>query len=100
MVRSAFKAMALMVLDQCPPRPSPTPTQLVVERSAFQAVASVVLGQCAPPRPSPTPTQLVVERSAFQAVASVAAPFAIIHTTVDVSKKLLSKLKVGGALGR
>ena len=44
--------------------------------------------------------QLVVERSAFQAVASVAAPFAIIHTTVDVSKHLLKHLKIGGALGR
>ncbi len=34
-------------------------------------------------------TQLVVERSTFQAVASIIVPFAVIHTTVDVSKKMM-----------
>jgi hypothetical protein len=42
----------------------------------------------------------VVERSAFQAVASVAAPFAIIHTTVDATKHALKHFKAKGALGR
>ena len=37
-------------------------------------------------------TQLVVERSVFQAVASVAVPFAIIHTAVDTTRKICAKL--------
>ena len=36
-------------------------------------------------------TQLVVERSAFQALASIAIPFGVIHTTVDVAKRLCAK---------
>ena len=49
---------------------------------------------------SELPRQLLVERSAFQAVASVAAPFAIIHTTVDATKHVLKHFKAKGALGR
>jgi fission process protein 1 len=37
-------------------------------------------------------TQLVVERSVFQAIASVIVPFAVIHTSVDVGKKVCNKL--------
>ena len=36
-------------------------------------------------------TQLVVERSTFQAVASITVPFLVIHTTVDVVKKICEK---------
>ncbi|GAX79359.1 hypothetical protein CEUSTIGMA_g6801.t1 [Chlamydomonas eustigma] len=46
-------------------------------------------------------TQLVVERSTFQALASVAVPFAIIHTTVDATKHLIKAAGASkGALGR
>jgi fission process protein 1 len=44
-----------------------------------------------PPRPM-SMTQLVVERSVFQAVASVAVPFAIIHTAVGTSKKFFDRM--------
>ena len=37
-------------------------------------------------------TQCIVERSAFQAVASIALPFAVIHTAVDVSKRFFNKI--------
>lgn len=37
-------------------------------------------------------SQLIVERSTFQAFASIAVPFALIHTTVDVSKKIFNKI--------
>ena len=37
-------------------------------------------------------TQCVVERSAFQAIASVAVPFLVIHTAVDVTKKMCQKI--------
>lgn len=40
-----------------------------------------------------TMTQLVVERSIFQAIASVIVPFGIIHTTVDIGKKLFKNSK-------
>lgn len=36
-------------------------------------------------------TQLVVERSVFQAVASVAVPFMVIHTAVDTTRKLCKR---------
>jgi fission process protein 1 len=39
-----------------------------------------------------TVTQVVVERSVFQLFASIALPFAIIHTTVDVAKKVFTKM--------
>ena len=39
-----------------------------------------------------TMTQLVVERSVFQALASVIVPFAVIHTTVDVGKKAFKRI--------
>ena len=39
-----------------------------------------------------TMTQCIVERATFQAVASVAVPFAIIHTTVDISRKICNKM--------
>ena len=39
-----------------------------------------------------TMTQLVVERSVFQAIASVILPFAIIHTSVDLGKKICKRL--------
>ncbi len=39
-----------------------------------------------------TMTQVVVERSIFQAVASIAVPFAIIHTAVAAGKKLFQKI--------
>ena len=39
-----------------------------------------------------TLTQCVVERSAFQAVASIIVPFVIIHTTVDVTKRICYKI--------
>lgn len=38
-------------------------------------------------------TQLIVERSTFQALASVLVPFAIIHTAVDLSKKYFNRIK-------
>lgn len=34
-----------------------------------------------------TMTQLIVERSTFQAIASIAVPFAVIHSAVAVAKK-------------
>lgn len=37
-------------------------------------------------------TQVIVERSLFQAVASIAVPFALIHTTVDVAKHACRRL--------
>jgi len=37
-------------------------------------------------------TQLVVERSTFQALASVAIPFGIIHTTVDVTRRITQRM--------
>lgn len=37
-------------------------------------------------------SQLIVERSTFQAIASVAVPFALIHTTVNVSHRIFQKL--------
>ena len=37
-------------------------------------------------------TQCVVERATFQAVASIAAPFAIRHTAVNATKKILGKI--------
>ena len=36
-------------------------------------------------------TQVIVERSIFQAIASIAAPFLVIHTTVDVATKAFKK---------
>lgn len=36
--------------------------------------------------------QLVVERSTFQAVASVIGPFLIIHTSVDMTKRLCTRM--------
>ena len=36
--------------------------------------------------------QCVVERATFQAVASIAAPFAIIHTAVSATKKVVNRL--------
>lgn len=39
-----------------------------------------------------TMTQCVVERTAFQLIASMAIPTLIIHTTVDVTHKVLKKL--------
>lgn len=39
-------------------------------------------------------TQCIVERSAFQAIASVAVPFLVIHTAVDTSKKIFAKAKM------
>ena len=38
-------------------------------------------------------SQLVIERSTFQAIASVALPFAIIHTAVDGTKHLCHKVQ-------
>lgn len=38
-------------------------------------------------------TQCIVERSAFQAVASVALPFLLIHSAVDVTKKICARMK-------
>jgi fission process protein 1 len=37
-------------------------------------------------------TQLVIERSVFQAIASVIVPFLVIHTTVDVGKKVCKRI--------
>jgi fission process protein 1 len=37
-------------------------------------------------------TQCIVERSTFQAIASVALPFAIIHTAVDVARRVFTKV--------
>lgn len=37
-------------------------------------------------------SQLVVERSAFQAFASILIPFAVIHTTVDIAKRVCTKV--------
>lgn len=39
-----------------------------------------------------TMTQCVIERSAFQLVASIVVPAIIIHTTVDVTKQVLKKV--------
>ncbi len=39
-----------------------------------------------------TMAQCVVERATFQALASIAAPFAIIHTAVSATKKVVNKL--------
>lgn len=39
-----------------------------------------------------TMTQLIIERSAFQALASIALPFLLIHTTVDITKKVCNKV--------
>lgn len=39
--------------------------------------------------------QCVVERATFQAVASVALPFAVIHSAVDLSRKLFARIKSG-----
>ena len=36
-------------------------------------------------------SQLIVERSTFQAIASVIVPFLVIHTTVDTVKKVTKK---------
>ncbi len=36
--------------------------------------------------------QCIVERATFQAIASIAAPFAIIHTAVSMTKKVVNKL--------
>lgn len=36
--------------------------------------------------------QLLVERSAFQGIASIAVPALIIHTTVDVSKHMFKRI--------
>ena len=36
-------------------------------------------------------TQVIVERSVFQAIASIAVPFLVIHTTVDVATKVFKK---------
>jgi mitochondrial fission process protein 1 len=37
--------------------------------------------------------QCVTERSVFQGIASIALPYLIIHTTVDVSRKLCNRIK-------
>jgi fission process protein 1 len=39
-----------------------------------------------------TMTQCIVERSAFQAIASLIVPAVLIHTTVDVGKKIFAKI--------
>jgi fission process protein 1 len=36
-------------------------------------------------------TQVIVERSVFQAIASIAVPFLVIHTTVDIATKIFKK---------
>jgi fission process protein 1 len=36
-------------------------------------------------------TQVIVERTVFQAIASIAVPFLVIHTTVDVATKVFKK---------
>jgi fission process protein 1 len=38
-------------------------------------------------------TQLIVERSTFQALASVLVPFTIIHSAVDLAKKYFNRIK-------
>jgi mitochondrial fission process protein 1 len=37
-------------------------------------------------------TQCIVERTAFQGLASIAIPFAIIHSTVSLGRKLFTKI--------
>jgi fission process protein 1 len=37
-------------------------------------------------------TQCIVERSAFQAVASIAVPFFVIHSTVSITNKICAKI--------
>ena len=37
-------------------------------------------------------TQMVVERSTFQLLASIVGPFAVIHTAVDQSSKFFKKI--------
>lgn len=37
-------------------------------------------------------TQCIVERSAFQAIASMAVPTLVIHTSVDIAKKVTKKI--------
>ena len=37
-------------------------------------------------------SQCIVERAAFQTLASVVIPFAVIHTTVDIAKKAFKKI--------
>jgi mitochondrial fission process protein 1 len=39
-----------------------------------------------------TMTQCIVERTAFQGLASIAIPFAIIHSTVSLGRKLFTKI--------
>lgn len=36
-------------------------------------------------------TQVIVERTTFQAVASIGGPFLVIHTTVDLAKHAFKK---------
>lgn len=40
-----------------------------------------------------TMSQCVVERTVFQGVASLAVPFVVIHSAVDISRRLFSKIK-------
>lgn len=39
-----------------------------------------------------TMTQCIVERATFQAVASIAVPTLVIHSTVDITRKVLAKV--------
>ena len=39
-----------------------------------------------------TMTQCIVERATFQAVASIAVPTIVIHSTVDITRKILAKV--------
>ena len=39
-----------------------------------------------------TLSQCVIERAAFQTLASVVIPFIVIHSTVDIAKKVFKKI--------
>ncbi|RYG64645.1 hypothetical protein EON64_13555 [archaeon] len=56
---------------------------------AYKHVQRNYLTEHQEPRPL---AQVVVERAAFQAVASLAVPALLIHTTVDVSKKFFARI--------